>query len=102
MMITSIATRISDQFELDLFPGVPWGGCSPRALTRVQISLSLRQEPPSHEVYLDSAQLDFWPGGSRATKRKKAMGKQPSAPLLLPLKEGRRRRSFASRLPRGD
>jgi len=81
--------RVGDQFELDLFPGVPWDGRSPRGLTRVRISLFLRRKPPGHEVYVDPAQLLLWPGGSKAAKRKKAPRKQWGAPPLLPLKLGR-------------
>ncbi len=90
------------QLELDLFPGVPWGGRSPRGLTRVKYSLFLRQKPPGHEVYVDPSQLEMWPVSVQATKRKKApIGSADGAPSLLPLKKGRRSRSFASRFPRG-
>ena len=79
------------ELELDLFAGEPWRGRSPRGLTRVRISLFLRREPPSHEVYLDPAQLDFWRRGSKATTKKNAPGKQPGAPSLLPLRNRSRR-----------
>jgi len=78
-------SRVGDQLELDLFPREPWGGRSPRALTKAFIPLFLRREPASHAVYLDPAQLDFWRRGSKATKRKKAPAKQAGAPSLLPL-----------------
>ncbi len=90
-------SRVGDQFELDLFPGVPWGGRSPRGLTRVKISLFLRQEPPSHGVYPDPAQLDFWRRGSKATKRKRPPP-TAGASTLLPLKKGRKSRPFALRI----
>ena len=92
----------SDQFELDLFPGVPWGGRSPRGLTRVGSGLFLRPEPPSHAVYVDAAQLELWPSPVRPPR-----GKRPrqaaGASLLLPSKKGRRFRTFAKRArSRGD
>ena len=74
------------ELELDLFAGQPWRGRSPRGLTRVRIALFFRQEPPSHAVYLDPAQLDFWRRRSKATPSKKAPSKQLGAPSLLPLK----------------
>ncbi len=94
--------RDGEQLRLDLFAGEPWDGRTPRGLTRVQILLFSRQEPPSHGVYLDPAQLDFWLRSSKATKRKKAPAKQAGASSLLPLKKGRRSRSFATRFPGGD
>ncbi len=84
--------RDGDQLELDLFPGVPWQGHAPRALTRVKSGLFLRQEPPSHGVYLDPAQLDFWRGRSKATMKKRPP-REEGASLLLPLKS----RGFVSR-----
>ncbi len=85
-----------DQLRLDLFKGVPWDGRRPRGLTRVQIELSLRQEPPRHEVYMDPAQLEVWPGSVRPSRRKKApTGSVGGARSLLPLKKGRRSRPFA-------
>ncbi len=48
------------QLELNLFPGEPWGGRSPRALTKGSNALFLRPEPPSHEVgYADPDQLEL-------------------------------------------
>ncbi len=80
--------RDGDQFELDLFPGVPWEGRRPRGLTRVGSGLFLRPEPPGHEVEKDPAQLELFTFGVRLPR-----GKRPpqaaGAPLLLPLKSGR-------------
>ena len=77
--------RDGDQYRLDLFPGVPWDGVSPRGLTRVQIELSSRREPPGHEVEMDPAQLLFWPVPEKATSRKRPQ-QAAGAPSLLPLK----------------
>ncbi len=90
-----------DQLRLDLFRGEPWDGVSPRVLTSWFIGLSLRPEPPGHEVGLDPAQLDFFRGRSKATKRKRPQ-QTAGASLLLPLKKGRRSRSFATRYSRED
>ncbi len=92
--------RVGEQFELDLFPGVPWNGRAPRGLTRGRSALFLRQEPPGHGVSLDSAQLSLWlePG--------RLLGKEGSrrgagASLLVDVKRVRRtRRSRFMRLLR--
>ena len=83
----------SDQYELDLFPELPWNGRSPRGLTKAVSVLFLRPEPPGHEVEADPMQLDFFHSQRRATKRNRAPGKQPGAPLLLPLKPGKMSRA---------
>ncbi len=80
--------RDSDQFELDLFPGAPWGGRSPRGLTWARKALFLRRKPPGHEVDVDPAQLLLWPVAEKATVRKRRRA-ESFAPPLLPLK-GRR------------
>ncbi len=56
------SSRDGDQFTLDLFREVPWEGRSPRALTRGNKLLYLRQEPPKPrgEVLL-CEQLELWP-----------------------------------------
>ena len=65
--------RIGDQ--LWLFPGEPWEGVSPRALTAGVYVLFLRREPQkSVSEFADPAQIDFW--------RQKERG--GAAPLLLP------------------
>ncbi len=57
------------QFELDLFPGIPWQGRSPRVLTKGRKSLSLRREPLFHEVNLDSMQLELFGSPNGYTER---------------------------------
>ena len=100
-MNDSTAPRDGDQWRLDLFKGEPWDGRSPRGLTRVQISLSLKRELPGHEVYVDPAQLDFFRRQSEATKRKR-LPQAVGASSLLPLK-ARRRFLLARRgSPEGD
>ncbi len=61
MKVSGEYLRDGDQFRLQLFPGVPWDGQSPRALTRGGLALFLRPEPPSHEVFFDPEQLELWP-----------------------------------------
>jgi len=72
----------SDQLNLDLWPGVPWGGQSPWSLTRSHSSLFLRQKPPSHEVFFDPEQLELWPL-TLATKKERAPLVLRGASLLL-------------------
>ena len=74
-----------EQLQLELYPGVPWAGRSPRALTVARKALFLRPEPPSHEVFFDLEQLEFWqiePAAKREGPRRYV-----GAPLLLPLPE---------------
>ncbi len=84
-MSHSAAHGDGDQLELDLFPGEPWSGLSPRVLTRGNKLLYLRPEPPGHEVACDPAQLELWP--IHRPSRKKGHYRRTSvmAPLLLPL-----------------
>jgi len=91
-----------DQLSLDLFPGIPWDGRSPRGLTRVGSGLFLRPEPPGHGVMIerDPLQYDLW----RPMVHSEAEALRPvgrGAPTLLPLKATRRvaRRRF---LEKGD
>jgi len=75
-----------DQFELDLYPGVPWAGRSPRGLTRVGLGFIFNAERPSHEVMneRDPRQLDFFRkmGHTDANLPAHVWGGSPS---LLPL-----------------
>ncbi len=85
--------REGEQFELDLFPGVPWGGRSPRGLTRVQISLSLRRELPRHEVMdeRDPMQTDLWLQKGHTDEEVPATGFiVGGTPSLLPLRSSRK------------
>ncbi len=72
----------SDQFALalgDEVVVVPWGGRSPRGLTRAALSLFSRQEPPkSVSEFVDPEQGDLF---------KKAVSRTRGAAPLLPLKE---------------
>ncbi len=84
--------REGDQFVLDLFPGEPWGGRSPRWLTRVGSGLFLRQEPPRHEVDPDPSQLSLRLVAGRPQGRQ-GPRQDEGAPSLLPLGARRRRRA---------
>jgi len=86
----SLSLCDSDQYELDLFPGVPWSGRSPRGLTRAGKGLFLRPEPPSHEVDVDPLQLELWSEAVRPRKSKEPPIQRTGASLLLPLKEPKR------------
>ncbi len=76
--------REGDQLLLDLFPGEPWAGCSPRGLTRGLDLLSLRRESGGHEVEPDPTQLLLF-GGEPKAIRKKRLPAAPGAPSLAKL-----------------
>ncbi len=76
-------THDGDQYELDLYPGVPWDGRSARALTKVGKGLFLRQEPPGREVYRDATQLDFFALARQAVRIEGLPQKYEGAPSLL-------------------
>jgi len=68
--------------QYDLFPEevsrLPWGGQSPRALTRGAKALYLRREPQKDGRFLvDINQVDMWP------ITEKAPWQYHGAPLLL-------------------
>jgi len=90
----------SGQLELDLFPGVPWAGKSPRALTRAQIHLSLRREPPGHAVCVDPMQLSLWHQPGRPLG-KTAVARSAAAPSLVGSGIRRRRSRFRECLRNG-
>ena len=71
------------QLELDLFPGEPWAGKSPRALTRVGLGLIFKAQAVRARVSFDERQLDFFP---RRRQRLNQRGR--TAPTLLPLPFG--------------
>jgi len=80
------SSRVGEQFDLDLFPGVPWGGRSPRGLTRVRLGLifNARAEEP-RGFSRDQAQLVLWPV-SKKPRRRKRLQQAAGAPTLLPLR----------------
>ncbi len=74
---------ISEQLQLKLFPGVPWDGRSPRALTRAGSGFILKPEAHRHEVFFaDPDQYDlFCKTGHKDGGAPPIYG---GAPLLLP------------------
>jgi len=76
--------RDEAQLELDLFPGEPWNGRSPRVLTRVGLGLIFTARADGARVILDPRQLELFP---RRRQRKAYRRPAPSrtAPSLLPL-----------------
>ena len=67
------------QLQLDLFPGVPWSGRSPRFLTRCSEALFLRREPQKDDRNrIDPDQMDLF-HAAITPPRKPSEG----APLLL-------------------
>ncbi len=81
--------RNGDQLELRLFPGEPWDGRSPRALTRVGVGFILKPGGgESGDVFVDPEQYDLWPPDLRPGK--KAPRIYLGAPLLQDLLEGDR------------
>jgi len=71
----------AEQLELDLFPGEPWNGRSPRGLTRVGLGLIFTALADGARVTSeDAAQLDLFP---RWRERLKFQSR--TAPTLLPL-----------------
>ncbi len=53
-----------DQLLLDLFRGEPWGGRSPRALTRGRLGLIFKAQAQTSvsDFVSDENQVDLWPG----------------------------------------
>ncbi len=76
------------QLELglsDVRKAVPWGGRSPRSLTRVRKALFLRQEPQKDACFfVDQNQIDMFPEAIEGPPQ------YGGAPLLVPLKEEKR------------
>ncbi len=53
--------RVSSQLELELYPGEPWGGRSPRGLTRAALGLIFKpQGVKSVSDFVDPAQLELF------------------------------------------
>ena len=75
---------VSDQLELNLFPCEPWGGRSPRALTRVGSGFILNQEvPEAARFFVDPEQLMIWAVPTAAPSE--GPRRYGGAPSLLPL-----------------
>ena len=67
------------QLELDLFPGEPWDGRSPRVLTRGHMGFIFNARAGRARVQVDHTQLHFWPlNEAKRLKRQSRM-----APTLL-------------------
>ena len=76
--------RIKDmiQLELDLFAGEPWGGHSPRALTKAALAFIFKpQGAKARALFKDPDQLELW-----AAKKKRGPRRvvSPGAPSLIP------------------
>ena len=72
------------QLELDLFPGVPWGGRSPRALTSGRLALIFEARAAEERpLFCDRDQLGFWPAGQKRQRRPSVVSR--GAPTLIPL-----------------
>ncbi len=67
-----------DQLELDLFKGVPWGGRSPRALTRVALSIIFKPEGVREDsIFFDMRQIDLF----KKSGPRRFAGASPLLPL---------------------
>ena len=77
----------SDQLDLPFreFREEPWGGRSPRALTRGHLGLifKARAVESASAVFVDPRQFDLFDAGKRRNLRRRAAA--PSAFTLLPL-----------------
>ncbi len=75
------------QLDLGLYAGEPWGGRSPRGLTRVALGLILNPEVlRERERFFDPAQLELWPAGTAYESEGPPVYR--GAPLLLELLTG--------------
>ncbi len=59
--------------QLDLFQeeldALPWGGQSPRSLTRASIAVFLRRKPQKDDCFfVDLDQTDLWPAAKKAPR----------------------------------
>jgi len=71
---------VGEQLELELFPGEPWSGRSPRVLTRGHLGFIFTARAEGARVILDPLQLDLFP-----RRRQRLKFRARSAPTLLPL-----------------
>ncbi len=76
-----------EQLELELYRGEPWGGVSPRGLTKGALGVILEPEAEkSTSAFKDPEQLEFWPvGRSKMDARALDNERAPFASTLLPL-----------------
>ena len=74
-----------EQHELDLFPDEPWGGVSPRGLTRGHLGFIFKPEAQKHARFFDPEQIELFP--RRRSTRTRNIRRIPSAGAvtLLPL-----------------
>jgi len=81
--------RVGDLFEQVRLQELPWGGRSPRDLTRARKGLYSRPEPPGHEVIREWVELVIPMPSEGHTERKAPVDSSAGAPLLC----GRTRRT---------
>ncbi len=94
-MIPGLSVTVySDQLELDLFPGEPWNGRSPRGLTRAGEVVYFKRERGATRS-MDPLQLEIWPVPPRATRKRRSRP-AAGASTLLPLKGGRREAAYSA------
>ena len=81
-MLGEVLMEETGQLTLDLFPGVPWKGRSPRGLTRVGLGVIFKPQGGRARVpFSDPLQVDAFPRRRQRGRRHNA----PEAPTLLPL-----------------
>jgi len=83
--------RVGDRFEQSLLQELPWGGRSPRDLTRARKVLYSRQGPPGHEVMREWVDLVIPMPSDGHTKKKAPIEDSIGAPLLYGGTHRRRR-----------
>jgi len=71
-----------EQLELNLFPGVPWNGRSPRVLTRGHLGLILKAKLGGESrFFADANQLELFERGARKARSPLSEGASPLLPL---------------------
>jgi len=89
-----------EQLELALFDGVPWGGRSPRGLTRGSSVFIFQAGAGGHGVVTasDNEQLELWPTDQPPGSKMLCSPKESvTAPTMLPLNLRRRKMKFFRR-----